>query len=386
MMKTQSATQPTIAFVIDELEVGGSQRQLHLIATGLSRRGWRVRVICLQPILAMAPDFADAGIPVQLIRKHAKLDVRLVARLCRFFVSHQVGIVHPMSSTAEFFAGLAAQCCRIPFVASVRDANAALPLAHRLGKRLTCFLARAVVANSAAGARVAVAAGLVGADKVRVIPNGLVPRAASIPREEMRRRLGIPAGTTAALSVGRLVREKGYELTLAVARHTGAWQPAPRFLIAGDGPLRDALAQRIQAGGLAERVRLLGERRDIPALLAAADVYLNTSVSEGLSNSIMEAMAAAVPVLAAAAGGTPELIRDGETGLLFPPGDLAAALTKLAGLVADPGLRSRLGRQARRHVEAVFGCDAMISQFEGLYRSVLEPSARHAAFPIENRL
>ena len=386
MMKTQSATQPTIAFVIDELEVGGSQRQLHLMATGLSRRGWRVQVICLQPILAMAPDFADAGIPVRLIRKHAKLDVRLVARLCRFFVHHQVEVVHPMSSTAEFFAGLAAQCCRIPFVASIRDANAALPPAHRLGKRLACSLARAVVANSAAGARVAVAAGLVGADKVRVIPNGLVSHAPSLPREEMRRRLGLPAGATVALSVGRLVREKGYELTLAVARHTGAWQPAPRFLIAGDGPLRDALAQQIQAGGLAERVRLLGERRDIPALLAAADVYLNTSVSEGLSNSIMEAMAAAVPVLAAAAGGTPELIRDGETGLLFPPGDLAAAVTKLDRLVADPDLRARLGRQARRHVETVFGCDAMVSQFEGLYRGFLEPSARHAAFPIENRL
>jgi glycosyltransferase involved in cell wall biosynthesis len=168
--------------------------------------------------------------------------------------------------------------------------------------------------------------------------------APSTAREEMRRRLGLPAGTTAALSVGRLVREKGYELTLAVARHTGAWQPAPRFLIAGDGPLRDALAQQIQAGGLAERVRLLGERRDIPALLAAADAYLNTSVSEGLSNSIMEAMAAAVPVLAAAAGGTPELIRDGETGLLFPPGDLAAAVTKLDRLVTDPDLRTRLGR------------------------------------------
>lgn len=386
MRKTQIAKHPTIAFVIDELEVGGSQRQLQLLATGLSQRGWQVQVICLQPILAMAPDFTAAGISVHVIQKHSKLDVRLVAGLCRFFMHHQVGIVHPMSSTAEFFAGLAAQCCRIPFVASIRDANTALPLSHRLGKRLACFLARAVVANSHAGARVAVAAGLVGADKVRVIANGMLLHAPSTPREEMRRRLGIPGGTPLVLSVGRLVWEKGYELTLAIARQTGMWQPAPHFLIVGDGPLRSALGQQIQASGLGERVHLLGERRDIPALLAATDVYLNTSISEGLSNSIMEAMVAEVPVLAAAAGGTPELIQDGETGLLFPPGDLATAVMQLDRLTRDLDLRARLGQHARQRIETAFHHNTMISQFEGLYHSVLAPSARHAAFTVENGL
>src|SRR5262249_34339272 len=160
---------------------------------------------------------------------------RLVARLRRFFVSQQVGIVHPVSSTAEFFAGLAARCGGIPLVASLRGAHAARAPARRGGKRLGCVLPPAAPAHTTpGGARVAVAAGLVDADKVHVIPNGLALRPPSTAREEMRRRLGIPAGATAALSVGRLVREKGYELTLAIARHTGAWQPAPRFLIAGD--------------------------------------------------------------------------------------------------------------------------------------------------------
>jgi glycosyltransferase involved in cell wall biosynthesis len=182
------------------------------------------------------------------------------------------------------------------------------------------------------------------------------------------------------------VWEKGYEGTLAIARQTGTWQPAPHFLIAGDGPLRSVLAQQISASGLGDRVQLLGERRDIPALLAATDVYLNTSISEGLSNSIMEAMVAEVPVLAAATGGTPELIQDGETGLLFPPGDLATAVTKLDRLTRDLDLRSRLGRHARRRIETVLSCNTMISQFEGLYRSILEPSTRQAAVPVENGL
>jgi glycosyltransferase involved in cell wall biosynthesis len=385
-MKTETSTQPTIAFVIDELEVGGAQCQLQLMATGLSQRGWQVHVICLQPILAMAADFTNAGIPVHLIQKHTKLDVRLISRLCRFFVKHQVEIVHPMSSTAEFFAGLAAQYCRIPFVASILDTNTVLPLSHRLGKRLACFLARAIVANSQAGAQVAAAAGLVAADKVQVIPNGIPPHAHSTSWEEMRRGLGLPVEASVVLSVGRLVWEKGYETTLAIARQTGTWQSAPHFLIAGDGPLRTALVQQIQASGLTERVHLLGERRDIPALLAAADVYLNTSISEGLSNSIMEAMVAEVPVLAAAVGGTPELIQDGETGLLFPPGDLATAVMKLDRLTRDSNLRSRLSQQARQRIETIFNCNTMISQFEGLYRRVIEPRGQYAAFPVENGL
>lgn len=385
-MKLETSVPQTVAFVIDELEVGGSQRQLHLMATGLSRRGWQVQVICLQPILAMAADFTEAGIPVRLIRKRHKLDVRLVAALCRFFMSNQVGIVHPLSSTAEFFAGLAAQLCRIPFVASIRNINTALPLSHRLGKKLACGRARAVVANSQAGAQVAVAAGLVAVGKVSVIPNGISPSPPSASREEIRQGLSLPAEVPVILSIGRLVWEKGYDGTLAIVRHTETWRPAPHFLIAGEGPLRDILAQQIHTTGLRKRVHLLGERRDVANLLAAADVYLNTSVSEGLSNSIMEAMVAEVPVLATAAGGTPELIRDGETGLLFPPEDLRTATKKLAWLTGDPCLRSRLGQQARQRIETLFSCDSMVSQLEGLYRGILAPRAQHAVYTVENEV
>jgi glycosyltransferase involved in cell wall biosynthesis len=386
MVNTIPPTHPTLAFVIDELEVGGSQRQLHLIATGLARRGWQVQVICLQPILAMAPDFTEAGIPVQVMQKHSKLDVRLVAGLRRFFLTHGVGMVHAMSSTAEFFAGLAARCCGIPFVASIRDAHLPLPFSHRMGKRLSCVLAHAVVANSQEGARAAVADRLVAADKVRVIANGMRWHPPAISREEMRRRLGLPLTTPVVLSVGRLVWRKRYELTLAIARRTETWQPAPHFLIVGGGPLHDALAEQIQAHGLGERVHLLGERRDVSALLAASDVYLSTSIFEGLSNSIMEAMIAAVPVLAAADGGTPELIHDGETGLLFPAGDLTDAFIKFERLVRDPALRARLGCQARQRIETVFNYDAMISQYEGLYGGVLAAGARPAAVTAENEL
>jgi glycosyltransferase involved in cell wall biosynthesis len=158
------------------------------------------------------------------------------------------------------------------------------------------------------------------------------------------------------------------------------------FLIAGDGPLRNTLARQICTSGLQEQVRLLGERHDVPALLTAAEIYLNTSVSEGLSNSIMEAMAAAVPVLAAAAGGTRELIQDGQTGLLFSPGDLSTAVKKLAWLVCDPRLRSRLGQQGRQRIETTYNLETMISHLECLYRGILAPQLQPTVFTVRNEL
>ncbi|MBI3302972.1 MAG: glycosyltransferase [Deltaproteobacteria bacterium] len=364
---------PKVAFVIDELEVGGSQRQLYMMAAGLAGRGWQVQVVCLQPVLTMATDFTAAGVPVQLIQKRSKLDLRLVSTLYHFFRREQVTVVHAFSSTAEFFAGLAARLGGSRVVASIRNYNESLPLVHRMGKKLACALASAVVANSQAGAQAAVAAGIVADEKVHVVPNGIESRRPAVAQKEARLCLGVPAEAIVVLSVGRPVWEKGYEVTIEIAKRLAARHSQTLFLIAGDGPLRSVLEQRIQEAGVGERVRLLGERRDVPVLLAAADLYLNTSVSEGLSNSIMEAMAAGVPVLAAAAGGTPELVLDGETGLLFPPRDHALAIEKLDHLISNPGFRLTLGDQGRWSVEARYGLEAMLSRLESLYRLFLPP-------------
>lgn len=362
--------QPKVAFVIDELEVGGSQRQLYLMATGLASRGWPVTVICLQPILAMAEEFTAAGVPVHLLRKRTVLDVQLLLALRRFFTRERIDIVHAFSSTAEFFACVAARACGRRFVASIRNYNERLPRLHRAAKRFACLLADAVVANSQAGATAAVRNGVVPSRKTHVIPNGVVFQPLPLSREEARRQLGITDPAFVALSVGRLVREKGYDVTLEIAKRVSPQFPQALFLIAGDGPFRDTLAQRLAALGLEGRVRFLGERRDIGRLLAAADVYLNTSVSEGLSNSIMEAMAAGKVVLATAVGGTTELIDDGNTGLLFPSGDVEAGVQRLERLAKDVAMRETLGAQAQRMMHERHGVESMVSRVEQMYRGL----------------
>jgi glycosyltransferase involved in cell wall biosynthesis len=380
---------PKIAFVIDELEVGGSQRQLSVMATGLAARGWPVCIVCLYPILAMADDFTAAGIPVQLIHKRSVPDVQLVVALRRFFLSERAAIMHAFSSTAEFFAGLAASLCRSRVVVSIRNHNESLPLLHRLAKRCAYALADAVVANSRAGAQAAVAAGIVAGEKVHVIGNGIECRPLPVSREEARRCLGVPAEAVVVLSVGRLVKEKGYETTVEIARCIAARHPQVLFLVAGDGPLRAALERQIHRTGVGKTVRLLGERRDVPVLLAAADLYLNTSLAEGLSNSLMEAMAAGVPVLASAVGGTPELLQDGETGLLFPPGEEGIAVGKFERLLSDVQFRHTLGEHGRRAI-AAYSPEVMVSRLESLYRSLLKvpespsPALNHPLSSVDN--
>ncbi|HEV8586851.1 MAG TPA: glycosyltransferase [Methylomirabilota bacterium] len=362
---------PRIAFVIDELEVGGTQRQLLTAATGLAARGWTVRVVCLQPVLAMAPDFAAAGLPVTLIRKRARLDVPLIIALARFLRRERIEIVHAFSATAEFFAGLAARAVGCPFLASVRNVDEPLPPLVALGKRLACRLAALVIANSEAGGRQAVGAGLVPAAKLRVVVNGVAgPRMATGPRAGVRAALGVGPDTSLVVSVGRLVPQKAYEVAIDVAARLAEASADVRLFVAGDGPLRAELARAIGARGLGGVMRLLGERRDVPDLLGAADVYLSTSRAEGQSNAVMEAMAAGLPVVATAVGGTPELVRDGATGLLFDPGDAAAAARHVLELIADGERRWELGGRGRARVALLHGPETLLDRLSALYTAV----------------
>jgi glycosyltransferase involved in cell wall biosynthesis len=147
--------------------------------------------------------------------------------------------------------------------------------------------------------------------------------------------------------------------------------PASRLIVVGDGPERDRLAARASRTDLAGSVTLLGYRPDIRALLAGADVYVNSSISEGISLTILEAMAAGLPIVATAVGGTPEVI-DGTTGVLVPcrnPERLGSALMALA---VDGRLRVALAAAARRRLEAQFTIERMVDQYARAYRQLLD--------------
>jgi glycosyltransferase involved in cell wall biosynthesis len=148
-------------------------------------------------------------------------------------------------------------------------------------------------------------------------------------------------------------------------------RPDVRLVVVGDGPERDALEACARELGLGESVRFAGIRRDARRLLAGFDIYANTSIHEGVSLTILEAMAAGLPVVATAAGGNPEVVVDGETGLVVPVRAAEAVTGALARLAADPALARRLGTAGRRRLEERFSIDRMVAEYVQVYRGLL---------------
>ena len=224
------------------------------------------------------------------------------------------------------------------------------------------------------------------ASKLLTIPNGVEPNVVG-PAEAaaVRRELAIADDAIVVASVGAVIPRKGYEDLVeaaAIARRTGVEIVC---LIVGRGEPSEIerLSARARELGVDDRVRLLGFRSDVPAVLAAADILAHPSRNEALPTAILEAMAAGLPAVVTDCGGTAELVDDGVTGLIVPvaaPDRLAAALVRLAG---DATLRGAMGESGRRRFEEHFSLRAMTRSFEELYRDVLRESAGAPPRPID---
>jgi glycosyltransferase involved in cell wall biosynthesis len=235
--------------------------------------------------------------------------------------------------------------------------------ARRTASRVELFVANA----HAVAENVSVAFG-VDPERVRVIHDGIEPgRWASAEPADLSDR-GVAFGAPLAVCVARLHPQKGLEeLVDAVGEVTG--RTGLHLAIAGDGPSRPALQARIDAAGLGHRVILLGERNDVPELLAGASLFVLASRFEGLPTAIIEAMMAGCPVVATDVGGNRELVVEGSTGWLVPPRDVRAlAASIVRAMHAD---LDRIGQAGRRRAEDRFSASAMTSGFADLYRSVL---------------
>jgi glycosyltransferase involved in cell wall biosynthesis len=202
-------------------------------------------------------------------------------------------------------------------------------------------------------------------------------------RERVRTELGVRDGSVVAITVANLRREKDYANLLHAAQAALAREPRLVVLAVGQGPLADEVRELHRQLGLGDRVRLLGYRSDVRDLLAAADLFVLGSAFEGLPVSIMEAMAAGLPVAATAVGGVPEAVVDGETGILVPPRDPAALAEAVVELAGDPGRRSRMGASGRRRA-TLFDIHTAVDVQERAYAELADRYPRRPR-PLPNR-
>jgi glycosyltransferase involved in cell wall biosynthesis len=366
---------PRILLLVTLAEVGGAQTYLAHLVPGLVAE-FEVTVAAWGPgPLRAAVEAAGAR---YIALQHVRRDVSLwrdplglleLVRLCRRL---RPDIVHANSSKAGILGRIAARIAGVPvriftvhgwaFAQYHGTASKVYLWLDRLVRPLTTSFICVSSQTRAAG----VAARTCDPDATIVIPNAV--DVATAPRAELT---GDPPRV---VSVGRLKEPKDFVGLVRALAGTGV---PFRAAIVGDGPDRPEIEGAVSARGLEDSVELLGERGDVAALLAASDVFVLSSRSEGMPISVLEAMAAGLPVVASAVGGVPELAEDAVTGLLVPAGDEAALRGALARILADAALRRSLGEAGRRRAEEKFDLPRFRAAHLELYRAELARSGRN---------
>jgi len=282
--------------------------------------------------------------------------------------------VHTYGLYPNIFAVPAARLAGASIVvASIRDRGDILTPLQRRIQKWVCRFAHCVLVNAETIRETLIEQGY-RPEKIFVIRNGIVMSRfqKQVRGTALRKELNLPADAPLVLVFSRLNRMKGVEYFLDAAAILAKRFPAVRFVIAGDGANRRELEERAASLGIADRVVFTGFRTDIPILLSEASVSVLPSLSEGLSNSLLESMAAGVPVIAANVGGNPEIIEDGVSGKLVPPRDAAALAAAMGDFLGDRDLAARFGEAGRQRVTELFSMERSVHEVESLYHRLVE--------------
>ncbi len=357
-----------VAQVIWSLGLGGAEQVVIRLASGVDRRRFEPVIVCLDRPGPFAAQAEERGVEVLAVDKRGPIDVRAVVRLARLFRSRGIEVVHTHLWGANLWGRLAARAARVPVVACTEHNVDTWKRGYHLAlDRLLAPAATHLVAVSEE-VRTFYERHGVGRGRWRVVYNGVeVPSAPCQERGDAFRALGLGPEDRVVGLVGRLVPAKAPEVFLRALASAAPRVPALRGLVVGDGPSRSAAEAEARRLGLEDRVVFAGLRRDVPEILPGLDALVFSSLREGLSMAMLEAMAAGVPVVATAVGGTPELITHGTTGLLVPPDRPDALAEALVSLLRDASVAGRLRAAARQHIEARFSAARMIEAHEALY-------------------
>lgn len=369
----------SVGYVIGSLDTGGAELQLLQLASRLDRRRFEPRIVCLSHIGSQAGAAQEAGIPVSCLGVGPVPQLkwgRWTWRLRRLFSATRLDVVQAVLFPSYALAAFAAAGLETRVVAGVRSVGLGregrwpFSALDRAGLRRAdrVVVNAEAVRTSLADRYPAVAA------KALVIGNGvelgLCPTHGDC--EGLRGEMGVPATAFLVLMVANLIGYKGHEDAIRAMALLGQRPPEIVLALAGAGPLESRLRSLVAELGLGRSVLFLGQRPDVPRLLAAADAALLASREEGLPNAVLEAMAAARPIVATAVGGVPELISHEATGLLVSHGDAEGIAQGLRRLASEVGLARRLGEAGRARVATNFTWERAVRRHEELYSSLCE--------------
>lgn len=367
---------PAICQVLHSLCVGGAE----VLAARLARQmrdSYRFLFVCLDRLDTLGEQLRAEGFPVEVLNRRPGLDARAAFRLARLLRREGVGLVHAHQYTPFFYALLARWLGRrVPVLFTEHGRHFPdYPRRKRmLANRLLLGRRDRVVGVGESVRQAVIANEGIPAERVGVIYNGidLEPFArAGRDREAARREMGAGPDDLVLIQVARLDYLKDHATAIRMLERVAARRPDARLVLVGEGPERGKIEDEVRRRGMTERVRLLGLRTDVARLVAAADVLLLTSISEGIPLTLIEAMAAGLPVVSTRVGGVGEVVAEGETGLLAPAGDDAALAEHVLQLADDRERRVRMGERGRQRAREMFSESQMHAGYRRLYEELL---------------
>lgn len=372
--------------LIDHLALGGAEMLLGQFAAAAPSVGIELSVACLaeRDGNPAAQPLREAGIEPITLSTPERLGLGAFVGVRSHIAEVRPHLVHTHLGSSDFLGSLAARSLRIAAVSTLHamawGRTASDRARFRLGALARRYGSARIIAVSQSARRVYLERGLVPPERVVVINNGVDVTAAPGAGVAVRRELGLGEHDLVLGMVSAVRPEKGHDIAIDAVARLASRDPSVRLLIAGDGPWLDEISRR--AAPLGGRVVLAGRRHDVMRVLDAVDVCVQPSRADAFPTTLIEAMAAAVPVIATAVGGIPEIVLDGRTGLLIdapPTGDaVAAAASRLLG---DPALRRSLATTGRQRYEQEFTAGPWARRTRALYDTVLSEATMRRGAP-----
>jgi glycosyltransferase involved in cell wall biosynthesis len=361
-----------LVYVIKSMPVGGSQTHLVQVLRLLDRQRFAPALYCLtgegvllDTVRALGVPVVDGGVRHGFRGHHALAAIR---RLVSYLRRERADVVHNYLLRANAIGSVAARVARVPVMLCSKRGCHERRGVELAGAKIGNWLADCVTVNADAVRDFVHANEGCPREKMIVIPSGVdTDRFRPVEGTHFKARLGLPEERITVGVVTRMRVRKGVEEFIRAIARVRETQPAVHGVIVGEVSLDEVLQTLVHGLGLEGHLTLLGRRSDMPEVLSAFDVFVLSSHDEGMSNAILEAMAMERPVVATDVGGTGEVVRHGQSGLLVPPKDpetLAAAINEV---VAQAVRAREMGRLGRRIVEEGFSAHAMVRQMEHLY-------------------
>lgn len=360
-----------IAFCITDLDPGGAEWALFHIVTRLDRNLWQPRVYCLGPAGELAKRFEDQNVPVICYGATSSRDVKVF-----FWLTHQLKEFKPI--LVQGFLFHANFVSRIAgYWAGVRFRLAGHRVAERQNRwhlwleRVTRrFVHKHLCVSVGVADFMQSQCGLHPWD-IEIIPNGIDPGLVVEHCHTLRAELGLPADSRLILAVGRLHTQKGFLNLLTAFEPIANQYDNTHLLIVGEGPLRADLVTAIQHKDLQTRVTLLGHRNDVPELMSQADIFVLSSLWEGMPNVVLLAMQAGLPVIATAVEGIPDLIQNNIHGRIIKPGCTKELESAIRELLTYDELRTAFSENSKTLVNNEFTWNQISRRYSECYRSLL---------------